>query len=341
MFIFQDKIYLWGLVLIPLLILLYLLMLKQRKGNLKKFGDPQLLRNLMPDYSALRPLVKFGFALVALLLLIVMIARPQFGSGVEEKQKRRGIETIIAMDISNSMWAEDVRPSRIQRSKMLVSNLMDKMTDDKVGLIIFAGEAFVQMPITADYVSGKIFLDNIQPGLITTQGTDIAGAIDLAMKSFTANKNVGKAIILITDGENHEEGALEAAKRAAEAGMHIFILGVGSTQGAPIRLPGSNDYKKDNSGNVVMTKLNEDMCRQIAAAGKGSYIHIDNSSTALQQLSKEFDTLAKGESEVTVYNEFDEQFQAFALLAFILLLIEMCILEKRFNIFKSIKTFLK
>lgn len=234
MFRFEDPIYLWLLLAVPVLFLVRFVVWKQRKNKLKKFGDPQLLRQLMPDASVARPRVKFALLMAALSLLIVLLARPQMGSRIS-KEKRNGIETIIALDISNSMMATDVVPSRLDKSKLLVENLVDHFTNDKIGLVVFAGDAFVQLPITSDYVSAKMFLQNIDPSLIASQGTDIARAIDVSMHSFTQAEKVGKAIIVITDGEDHEGGAVEAAKIARKKGINVFILGVGDPKGAPDR----------------------------------------------------------------------------------------------------------
>ncbi len=326
MFRFEDPIYLYALVLIPVLALIrWWMMLRQRK-RLRRFGDPQLVRQLMPDVSRFRPLVKFGLLLTALALLIVMLARPQMGTKISH-EKRTGIETIIALDISNSMLAEDVTPSRLDRAKMMVENLVDHFTNDKIGLIVFAGEAYVQLPITSDFVSAKMFLSSIEPGLIETQGTDIAAAVNMATHSFTQEEGVGKAIIVITDGEDHEGGALEAAQEAKEKGMRVYVLGIGSSKGSPIPIPGTSDYMKDNSGETVMSALNEDMCKQVASAGGGAYIHVENNSNAQEQLNRELDKLAKKEISSTVYSDFDEQFQAVGILVLLLLIAEICILE--------------
>ena len=250
-----------------------------------RFGDKELLRQLVPGYSKYRPLLKFYVMEVALALIVVIVARPQMGTKLS-KDKREGIEAMIAMDISNSMLAEDVAPSRLERSKRLVEDLLNRFTNDKIGLVVFAGDAFVQLPITSDYVSAKMFLDNISPSLIGTQGTDIGKAIDLSMHSFAQNSKFGKAIIIITDGENHEGGAEEMARKAQQAGIRVFVLGIGSTQGAPIPM-GNGSYLQDKNGGTVMTKLNEDMCKKLAEAGKGMYIHVDNTTGAEQMLDNE------------------------------------------------------
>ena len=337
MFRFEEPIYLYLLAIIPLLAVVKWMLDRQQKKRLRRFGDPQLLKQLMPDVSKWRPTAKFWLLQAALTLLIVMLASPQMGTRVSN-EKRTGIETIIAMDISNSMLAEDVAPSRLDRTKMMVENLVDNFTDDKIGLIVFAGEAFVQLPITSDYVSAKMFLSDITPSLIVSQGTDIATAINMAVNSFTQQQGVGKAIIVVTDGEDHEGGAEEAAKAARKKGMRVYVLGVGSPDGSPIPL-GNGEYMKDKTGNTVMTKLNEDMCRTIAQAGGGAYIHVNNNSNAQQQLDNELAKLSKKEMQSTVYSDYDEQYQAFGVIVLILLIIEICLLERKNPLAKRINIF--
>ena len=338
MFRFENPIYLWLLLIIPILIILKIMMWYVQRKKLSRIGNPTLLKELMPDVSRFRPWVKFLLLITALSSLILTLARPQFGSKISH-EKRNGIEAIIALDISNSMLAQDVQPSRLDKSKLMIENLINSFINDKIGLVVFAGEAYVQLPITSDYVSAKMFLSDITPNLISAQGTDIARAIRVSLSSFTQQKGVGKAIILITDGEDNEGGALEAVKEAKEKGVNIFILGVGDSKGAPIPL-GNGEYLKDNHGQTVMTALNEKMCKEIAQAGSGTYIHIDNTSLAQEQLNNELSKLQKGDSDAVVYSEYNEQFQIVALLSFILLLIEVCLLErknplfKRFNLFK-------
>ena len=338
MFRFEDPIYLYLLVLIPILALIRFVSYRNQKKKLRKFGDIHLLKKLMPDVSRFRPSVKFWILQGALALLIIMLARPQLGTKINH-EKRVGIETIIAMDISNSMRAEDIVPSRLDRSKMMVENLVDHFSNDKIGLIVFAGDAFVQLPITSDHVSAKMFLSSIDPSLIATQGTDIAKAIDMATHSFTQEEGIGKAIVVITDGEDHEGGAVESAKAAKDNGMRVYVLGVGSVNGAPIPIPGTGDYMKDNTGNTVMSALNEDMCKQVAQAGGGAYIHVENNSAAQDQLDNELDKLSKKETTTTMYSEFDEQFQAFGVLALLLLILEICILDRKNPLLKGLSLF--
>lgn len=327
MFRFENPAFLYLLIIIPVIIVIRLLEMRKRKLKLKKFGDLSLLKQLMPDVSSSRKSLKFWLMIAALALLIVMLARPQMGTKISQ-EKRKGIEVIISLDISNSMRAEDVVPSRLDKSKMLVENMVDNFTNDKVGLVVFAGDAFIQLPITSDYVSAKMFLQNTDPSLIATQGTDLAGAIELSSKSFTQQDKVGRAILIITDGEDHEGGAIEAAEKARKNGIRVFVLGVGSTKGSPVP-DGNGGYMKDNSGQEVISALNEEMCKQVAQAGGGAYIHVDNTSLAQRQLNDELTKLQKGDISSVVYSEYDEQFQAVGILVLILLIIEMLILERR------------
>lgn len=337
MFRFENPAFLYLLIIIPVIIVIRLLEMRKRKLKLKKFGDLSLLKQLMPDVSSSRKSLKFWLMIAALALLIVMLARPQMGTKISQ-EKRKGIEVIISLDISNSMRAEDVVPSRLDKSKMLVENMVDNFTNDKVGLVVFAGDAFIQLPITSDYVSAKMFLQNTDPSLIATQGTDLAGAIELSSKSFTQQDKVGRAILIITDGEDHEGGAIEAAEKARKNGIRVFVLGVGSTKGSPVP-DGNGGYMKDNSGQEVISALNEEMCKQVAQAGGGAYIHVDNTSLAQRQLNDELTKLQKGDISSVVYSEYDEQFQAVGILVLILLIIEMLILECKNPFFKKIKLF--
>ena len=334
---FEDPIYLWMLLIIPILVLMRFIVWRKRKRNLRKFGDPSLLKEMMPDVSKYRPTIKFCLLLSAITILIFMIARPQVGSKISH-EKREGIEVLIALDISNSMLAQDVIPSRLEKSKLLIEDLVDHFTNDKVGLVVFAGDAFVQLPITNDYVSAKMFLQNINPSLITTQGTDLARAISLSQSCFTQREHIGRAIIVITDGEDHEGGALEAAREAYKKGVNVFILGVGTSKGAPIP-DGNGGYLKDNSGQTVLSALNEQMCQQVAKAGNGVYIHVDNTSDAQEKLNNELSKLQSGISDTVVYSEYNEQFQIFGIILLLLLIVETILLESRNPLFKQINLF--
>lgn len=338
MFRFENPEYLFLILLIPVFATLHYLWNIHKRRQIRKFGDQDLVRSMMIDVSRLRPELKFWLLQASLLCMIIAIARPQYGTKIDTRE-RKGIEAIIALDVSNSMLAQDVKPDRLEKSKMMVSNLVDNMTDDKVGLIVYAGQAFTQLPITSDYVSAKMFLETISPQMIDVQGTDIATAINLAMKSFTPQEGVSRAIFIITDGEDNEGGAIQAAKEAAKAGVHVYVLGIGSPDGAPIPVPGTSQYIIDNEGNTVVSHLNEQMCRDIAVAGNGNYIYVDNSSSAQEKLFKYVDQLGKANIETQMYSEFDEQFQGFVILSIILLILSVVILERENHIFQKFTFF--
>lgn len=328
MFKFANPNALFLYILLVVVVGIYFVAQRQRKKALRRYGSMELLGAMMPEVSNYRPAVKFWITFVALCFMVLLLARPQFGTKMETV-KRQGIETVIALDVSNSMMAEDVSPNRLEKSKNIISRLVDGFADDKVGLIVFAGEAFIQLPITSDFISAKMFLESISPNLIARQGTNIKAAIDMGTRSFTPKEGVGKAIIIITDGENHEGGAKEAAKAAADKGMMVYVMGVGSPEGAPIPAERAGDFRRDKEGNVIVTKLNEQMCKEIAAAGNGVYIRIDNTNNAQRLLQKEIDKLAKADMETTTYSEYNEQFMVMAWIVFILLLLEMLLMVKK------------
>ena len=329
MFRFANIEMLWWLIAIPVFVIAYIVMTRRKERQLKAFGDPELMAQLMPDASKSRPIVKFTLLIVALALLIVAAARPQYGQQ-EKTVKRQGIEVMVALDISNSMLAEDVAPNRLDRAKQMLSKMIDNMTDDKVGLVVFAGEAFTQLPITCDYISAKMFLNTISPKLIPTQGTAIGAALQTAIRSFGSQESdAGRAIILITDGENHEDDAAAVAKQAQELGIQVFVIGIGKPEGSPIPVPGTNDYIKDRSGQVVVSRLNEEMCQEIAQAGKGAYVRCDNTNTAMRALQQELDRIATTDLETTVYADYNEQYQSFLLIALLLLVIDCFILMRQ------------
>lgn len=338
MFKFANPNALFLYILLLVILAIYFYAGYKRRSAIRRYGSPELLGAMMPEVSRYRPALKFWLTFAALCFMVLLIARPQFGSKMETV-KRQGIETVIALDISNSMMAEDVVPNRLEKSKNIISKLVDGFEDDKVGLIVFAGDAFIQLPITNDFISAKMFLESITPGLITRQGTNIKAAIDMGTRSFTPKEGVGKAIIIITDGENHEGGAVEAAKAAAEKGMMVYVMGVGSPEGAPIPGERANDFRRDKKGNVIVTKLNEQMCQEIAAAGNGVYIRIDNTGNAQRILQREIEKLAKADVETTIYSEYDEQFSSMAWIALIFLLLEMLLMMKKNPRMKDINLF--
>lgn len=337
MFAFRDPQYLYLLILVPLLVGIYIWMALRARQHLARLGEFGMLKPLMPRRSTIRPHVKFTLLMLAFILLVVMLARPQYGEK-QRKETTMGIEVAVMIDVSNSMLAADVKPNRLERAKLLVSNLLDRLKGDKIALGVFAGEAYPQMPITADYAAAKLFLDALSTDMVTLQGTNLGAAIELGVNSFTQSKDVGKAIIIITDGEDHEGGAIEAAQAAAKEGINIFVLGVGSTEGAEIY----TEYEvfRDYSGNPVITALNEDMCRQVSQAGKGMYLLLDGTSSAQEELQNHLSRLKQTTSN-TIYTDRDEQFQALAILVLFLLILEVLILETQNSFFKHVKLFKK
>ena len=336
--IFAQKYFLYLFLLIPILVVLYVLLFIRRKKNIAVFGNPALIQKLMPAISKAAPWLKAIILLFAVTLFILLLARPQYGSK-EEKIKRQGIEVIVALDISNSMLVEDVSPNRLERSKQILSKLIDDLSNDKFGLIVFAGSAYTQVPITTDYVSAKMFLSNISPTLIARQGTAIGSAIDMAISSFGTDEGKSRAIIVITDGENHEDDAVAAAKEAAAKGIVVNVVGIGKPSGEPIPVPGTMNYRKDRQGNVVVSKLNEQMCSEIALAGGGVYVRADNTNNALAILQKNLDKLAKSDIETKVYSAYNEQFQLFGWVILFLLVLEIFLSERRYKWLDKVKLF--
>ncbi|MFV0270549.1 MAG: vWA domain-containing protein [Macellibacteroides fermentans] len=338
MFRFANPEFLYLLFILPVLLAVYVYAYLQKRKAIKRLGNPEILSQLMPEVSPKRQFLKFWFIFGAVAAIIFVIAGPQFGSKLETV-KRQGVEIMVCLDVSNSMLAEDVSPNRLEKSKQMLSKLTDGFTDDKVGLIVFAGDAFTQLPITSDYISAKMFLTSINPSMVSAQGTSIGAAINLAARSFTPNETSDKTIVLITDGENHEDDAIGAASAAAEKGIHVNIVGIGLPKGGPIPLQGTNNYMKDKDGNVVITMLNEQMCQEIAAAGKGMYVRADNTNSALKALQKEIDKMKKTELDSKVYSEYDEQFQLVAWIALFLLIVELLIFDRKNRIYRKVKIF--
>lgn len=338
MFRFANPEFLYLLFILPVLLAVYVYAYLQKRKAIKRLGNPEILSQLMPEVSPKRQFLKFWFIFGAVAAIIFVIAGPQFGSKLETV-KRQGVEIMVCLDVSNSMLAEDVSPNRLEKSKQMLSKLTDGFTDDKVGLIVFAGDAFTQLPITSDYISAKMFLTSINPSMVSAQGTSIGAAINLAARSFTPNETSDKTIVLITDGENHEDDAIGAASVAAEKGIRVNIVGIGLPKGGPIPLQGTNNYMKDKDGNVVITMLNEQMCQEIAAAGKGMYVRADNTNSALKALQKEIDKMKKTELDSKVYSEYDEQFQLVAWIALFLLIVELLIFDRKNRIFRKVKIF--
>ena len=339
MFRFAQPQYLYLLLIVPLMWAIYFYSVYRNRENMAKYGNPQILQSLAPDVSKYKPGTKFFLQQLALIIMIFIIARPQMGAKIETV-KKQGVEIIIALDVSNSMLARDIAPSRLDKAKQMLSKLIDQLDNDKVGLIVFAGDAYTQLPITSDFVSAKMFLSTISPDMVPTQGTAIGRAIALAMNSFTPDQSADKAIIVITDAENHEYDAVHMAKEAAQKGIMVDVIGIGSEQGAPIPIGGNDtNLRKDNQGNVVITKLNAQLGRDIAKAGDGIYISADNTGSALRALTAEVKKMKKSDIESKVYSEYDEQFQGLAWIVLLLLLLDIFILDRKNKLMKKVNFF--
>ena len=339
MFRFANIHMLYAFILIPVFVLVYILITRFRKRDLKKFGDMQVIEQLMPDVSTTRPVLKFIIFLLALVFVIIGLARPQFGSKLQEV-KHKGIELIIALDVSNSMNAQDIQPSRLERAKQAISKLVDRLDNDKIGLIVFAGEAYTQIPITTDYVSVKMFLSGINTGIVPVQGTAIGSAIDLADRSFTTETGLKKVLIIITDGENHEDDPVALATQAAEKGIIIHTIGIGSPQGSPIPITkGTQDFRKDREGNVIMSKLDETTLQKIATSGGGIYVRANNSQFGLNTILDNINKMEKKEFKSKIYSDYNDHFQLFFGIAFALILLDYVILERKNKKLKGINLF--
>lgn len=338
-FKFANPEFLYLFFAIPVFIIGFILLNIAKRKSVEKLGTLALVKKMMPELSLKRSYLKFWVVMVAIGFGIIVLARPQFGTKVEKVDKK-GIELVIAIDVSNSMLAEDIKPSRLTKAKQILTRIIDERKNDKVAIVVFAGEAFIQLPLTPDNQSAKLFLESIDPSLVPVQGTAIGSAIDMSMSCFSNDENIDKAIVLITDGEGLEGDAEGAAKRAADKGVHVNVVGIGTTEGSMIPLvAGSHEVKRDTQGQPVVTKLDEEMCRQIAKAGMGLYAHADNSNSALKSLEAELDKLQKKEIDGIAYSEYDEKFQIFAWAMLALLFLEVCIFDKKNRIFRNIRLF--
>lgn len=339
-FRFAHPEYFYFLLVIPVFSFLFIITRINRHRSLRLFGDHTLIAQLMPSVSTARPIIKFIIWMLALSFIITALAQPQFGSKLLTS-KRKGVELIIALDVSNSMMAEDIKPNRLERAKRAIAKLTERLRDDKLGLIVFAGQAYVQLPITTDYVSAKLFLDAINTSIVPVQGTAIGAAIEMAKKSFTPDFKGSKAIIVITDGENHEDDAIGAAKSAQKDNIVVHTVGMGLPQGVPIPIMGPNgkDFLKDKNNNVVITKLDEKMLSQIASAGGGIYIRANNSEVGLNNLFNEIEKMEKTTMDSRDYSEYDEQFPLFLSIAFALILLDFMVLERKNKWLRNFRLF--
>ena len=337
MFRFAHPQYLWLLLAVPAMILLYALAARWRRKRLARFGNPETVAELMPDVSTGRNTFKFILFAAAFAFAVLAAARPQLGSKLRET-KSRGVEMMLVVDVSNSMLAEDFAPNRLERTKYAINKLFDELKQERVGLIVFAGEPKVQLPITSDFRMAKAFAKRISPDLVEEQGTAIGKALALATMSFSSESDRSRAVSLITDGENHEDDAIAAARRAAEQGVRIYTIGIGTPEGAPIQIGG--EFVKDDDGTMVVSKLNEEMLEEIARITDAAYIRSTNQSMGLDEIVDSIDRMEKSELEVLRFEEYNERFQYLLAVALLLLAAEFFILSRRnpllakFNIFR-------
>ncbi len=340
LFRFANPDYLYLLLLLPVLILLFIFNELRKKKALKRLGEIKLISSLVPELSGIRPTLKFLLTLTALASGVIMLSRPQYGSKLEDV-KKQGVEVIIALDVSNSMLAEDIQPDRLTRAKQAISRLVDNLDNDKIGLVVFAGDAYTQIPVTTDYISAKMFLSTISPDMVPKQGTAIGAAIDLGIRSFSPGEGKSKALVIITDGENHEDNPLEKAEEAAKAGIVIHTIGIGSTDGVPVPvvINGKKDFLKDVDGNTVISKLDEEILKNIAAGTNGSYVRASNSNIGLDEIFSEIRKMKKQELESTVYTEYNDQFQIFAAITLLLLILDFLVMDRKNRRLANIRLF--
>lgn len=328
---FAHDEYLYALILLPVLLALFLWALRLRRQGLQRFGNPEILRRLMPAMGKYKRGIKFLLHLAAVGLVILSIANPQIGTKLEEV-KREGVDIMIALDVSNSMKAEDLRPNRLENSRQEIARMIDKLQNDRIGLIVFGGESYLQLPLTTDYSAAKLILSTIDVDVVPVPGTAIGSSIKLAMKSFAEGETKHKVIIIITDGENHEDDAIAAAKDAAGEGVVIHTIGMGSPEGAPIPIYENNvqtGFKRDGNGATVITKLDEQGLQQIAEAGKGQYVRATNQQSELDAILKEIQSMEKKEFGAKIFTEYEDRFQYFLGAACLLLLAEFFVSERK------------
>ncbi len=315
------------LLLIPVFFVIQALVLKFRAKRLRRFGDQALVEKLMPSYSKAKVWLRLSLFAIAFMFFILGISRPQMGAILKE-HKTRGAEVMVVLDVSNSMLAQDYSPNRLERAKLAISRMVDKLRDDRIGLIVFAGNSFVQLPITTDYVSAKMFLSSISTESVPIQGTAMGEAISTALRSFSAQSDKSRAIIVITDGENHEDDPVAAARQAAELGVRVFTIGVGSPQGTMIPM-GDGQYLEDRDGNPVVTRLDDKVLQEVADAGKGLYVHAGNREFGLDPVIEEISRMDDEEYNSILFEEYDELYMYFLAVAFFFLVLEMLIGDRR------------
>ncbi len=323
---FAQAQYLVLLLLVPLFFIAYAVMRHFRKRRLEKFGDRGLVSELMPSVSSSKGWVRVTLFALAFFFFIIGLSRPQIGAKLKER-KTKGVEIMIALDVSNSMMAEDYSPNRLERAKLAISSLTDKLRDDRIGLVVFAGTSFVQLPVTTDYASAKMFLNSINTESVPIQGTALGEALTTCIRSFSTQSERSRAIIVITDGENHEDDPVAVARQAAEMGIKVFTIGVGSSEGKPI--PYQGELLKDKDGNIVVSRLDEKILREIASAGNGAYVRAGMSEFGLNPIVDDIKRMDEEMFNSVIFEEFDEQYMYFFAIALAFLVIEMLVGERK------------
>lgn len=338
---FANPEFLWGMLIIPVFILLFLVVSRWKKRSFAALGDKKVVEMMVPQVSFSRPWLKFILFVVAYSFLIVGISDPQIGSKMEE-EKKKGADLMILLDVSNSMLSQDMAPNRLENAKRAIAQLIDNLHNDRIGIVVFAGEPYVQLPVTTDYSAAKLFLNTINTGMVPTQGTAIGAAIDMGMKSFDFKDGTGKAMIIITDGENHEDDAVVAAKSAAEKDVMVNVIGMGSEKGSPIPIFQNGKqvgFHTDSAGNTVISKLNEDMCKEITAAGQGVYVRATDANAGLNIVMGQIAKVQRKTYDSKSFKNFEDRFQFFLAVAFILLMIEFFISNRKSLRLSGLKLF--
>lgn len=335
MFRFEHKEFLYLLLLLPPLLLLFVILQRWRKNSITKFGTASLVYQLIPDFSNGKHVVKFILLSLAYVFIVLGLANPQIGTK-QEKVKRQGIDVVIALDVSKSMLAEDVQPSRLARAKNFISNFVDELKNDRLALVVFAGRAYLQMPLSVDYSAAKLYLKTISTESVPTQGTSISEAIDLANESFAQGDNKSKALIIISDGEDHEAGVDEALETASKNGIKIFTIAVGTDKGSPIPLP-NGDYKRDAEGNIVLSKVNIEAMHEYAEKGHGKSFVLGSGKDEVNAILKELGRIGTKEFEDVVFTEYDNKFQYCLIIAALLLIAEFMLSERKSRLFEKLK----
>lgn len=336
MFRFAEPGYLWLLWLLPVAVAIYVMYRRAQRRRLERFGDLDVIRVLMPEASPKRVRNKFVLTLCALALMVCALAQPQFGAKLQEV-KRKGVEIMVAVDVSNSMLAEDFAPNRLERTKNAVGRLIEQLEKDRVGMVVFAGEAYIQLPITSDYISAKSFVGGLDPTMVPVQGTSLARAIDLGVRSFSEQSRQSRALILVTDGESHDDDPIAAAQRAKEAGVVIYTVGIGTPQGAPITIGG--EMMKDDDGQIVVSKLDEQTLQQIAVLTGGSYVRASERTVGLDEILKQIDRMEKKEFASMAFADYNDQFHYLLAAALLLLLVEFVMLDRKNRFLTRISVF--